>query len=166
MKEIYRKIKGYNNVYQVSNLGNVKSLKYGKERILKPHKLKISGYYQVALCKNGKTKGFKVHQLVAMAFIDHKPCRYKLVVNHKNFNKIDNKVGNLEIVTQRENTNKKHLNSSSKHVGVHLNKKSKKWVSSIYTNGKQRHLGLFENEINAHWAYQAALHHNKQLTLK
>jgi hypothetical protein len=64
---------------------------------------------------------------------------------------------NLEIVTARENSNKKHLKSSSKYIGVCFEKESKKWVASISLKGKQKKLGRFDCEIKASEAYQNAL---------
>lgn len=93
MKEVFKDIAGYEGKYQVSNLGHVKSLKYGKERILRPGK-NGDGYLHVILCKNGKPKKYKVHRLVTQAFIpnpDNLPC-----VNHKDQNKKNNKASNLE----------------------------------------------------------------------
>lgn len=104
MKEIWRNIEGFEN-YQVSNLGNVKSLgnnKNKKEKILKPSK-NIAGYLQVWLRKDGKTYAKTIHRLVAEAFIpnpDNLPC-----VNHKDENKTNNKEVNLEFCTYEYNTN-------------------------------------------------------------
>ena len=108
MKEIWKDIKGYEGLYQVSNLGRVKSLErydsYNRkvdEKILKTKE--NLGYIYVNLHKNGIQKGYKVHRLVAEAFIpnpDNKPC-----VDHINTIKDDNRVDNLRWVTYEENMN-------------------------------------------------------------
>jgi len=156
MIEEFREIEGYDGVYQVSNLGRVKSLKFGKERILKKT-LSSDGSHTVGLHKDNKQKARTIHQLVAVAFLNHKPCGYKLVVNHINFDRTDNRVENLEIVTQRENANQKHLKSSSIYTGVCRSKQAKKWLSQITVNGKRKYLGYFTDEIEASNAYQTAL---------
>lgn len=97
--EEWRNIEGYDD-YQVSNLGRVKRLDVidslghlRKERILKSGK-DTKGYLRVSLWKNGKGKTFKVHRLVAQAFIDNP---YNLPqVNHKDENPSNNRVENLE----------------------------------------------------------------------
>lgn len=95
-KEEWRDIAGYEGLYQVSNLGNVKSLNYsrtGKEKILK-QKLNKNGYYSIQLCNNRIRKMYLVHRLVAQGFIlnpDKLPC-----VNHIDENKQNNCVDNLE----------------------------------------------------------------------
>lgn len=104
LKEIWKDVVGYEGLYLVSNLGNVKSLNYnrtGKEGILKPI-LDKDGYYCVNLSKNAKSKHIKVHRLVVEAFIGEIPTG--LVVNHINEIKTDNRLENLEICTIRENT--------------------------------------------------------------
>jgi len=157
--EIYKDIIGYEGMYQISNLGNVKSLpRKGspKEKILIP-KLINSGYLKVSLCKNKNVKNRTIHQLVAVAFLGHVPCGRILVVNHINFNKLDNRAVNLEVITFRENTNQKHIKSSSQYVGVYWKKDRIKWRASIYTNGKQKHLGYFNKEEEAHLAYEKEL---------
>jgi len=153
--EIWKEIDYYKD-YKISNLGNVKSLKFSKERILK-YNITKSGYCQVILCKNGKTKEKKIHQLVAIAFLNHNIRGHEVVINHKNFIKTDNRAENLELVTQRENTNRKHCKSSSEYVGVYWNKKLNKWQSSILINKKSKYLGVFNIEIDAHLAYQKEL---------
>ena len=105
MNEIWKDIVGYEGLYQISNLGRVKSLNYnrtGKENILSPG-LNNSGYYHVALCKNGKSKFSLIHRLVALSFIpnlDNKEC-----VDHINGNRLDNRVENLRWCTNKENCN-------------------------------------------------------------
>ena len=154
--EIFKDVKDQEGTYQVSNLGRVKSLKCGKERILKAN-VDSRGYLYVKLCKDRKTKNRTIHQMVAIAFLDHTPNGHKLVVNHKDFDRKNNKVENLEITTQRNNANKKHLKRSSKYVGVCWYKSSKKWMANIYVNGKRKHLGLFTNELEASEVYQSEL---------
>ena len=118
MEEVWKDVKGYEGYYQVSNLGNIKSLEriiensgthtgyYKiKERILKPRENKNrNGYYELSLRKDGKEKRFKVHRLVACAFIEN-PYN-KPEVNHIDGNKSNNCVFNLEWATSKEN--KKH----------------------------------------------------------
>ena len=105
-KEIWKDIKNYEGLYQVSNLGNVKSLNYshtGKEQILKPPTTK-AGYLRVYLYKEGKKrKRFLVHRLVAMAFLDNSDNLPQ--VNHKDENKKNNCVENLEWCTHTFNMN-------------------------------------------------------------
>lgn len=102
--EIWKDIKGFES-YQVSNLGNVKSLgndKTRKEKILKPNKLK-NNYLQVVLCKEGKRKYHLIHRLVAEAFI---PNPQNLVqINHRDEDKTNNTISNLEWCTAKYNNN-------------------------------------------------------------
>ena len=154
--EIYKDVIGYEGVYQVSNLGNVKSFKFNKEKQIKLYK-HISGYLIIGLRLENIRETRKVHQLVAESFLNHKRCGMELVVNHIDFNRTNNNVTNLEIITNKENCNRKHLKSSSKYTGVYWNKANNKWQSIIYLNGKLKHLGLFVDELEASKAYQKAL---------
>jgi len=163
MEEIWKEIKGFEELYHVSNLGRVKSIKKGRnrtEKILSPAKYKYLGVY---LFRDKKKIIKYIHQLVAESFLDHKPCGFKKVVNHKNFNKYDNRVINLEIVSQRENANKKHIKSSSQYTGVSWSNTNKAWVARIYTTKGSIYLGQYLNEIDAHNAYQDKL--KKELIL-
>lgn len=97
---MWKEITEYGGDYLVSNYGRVKSLKSNKELILKlvtHHK----GYYKAQLLKNNKKKAFFVHRLVAQAFIPNP--ENKLQVNHKDGDKKNNHVENLEWTTQSEN---------------------------------------------------------------
>lgn len=110
MAEIWKDIDGYEGSYQVSNLGRVRSLTRtvktrggtrqieAREKVV--HKMKI-GYVGVNLSLSGKNKLFYVHRLVAQAFIDNPTGKPQ--VNHKDFNRENNNVDNLEWVTYAEN---------------------------------------------------------------
>lgn len=107
MKEIWKDIEGYEGIYQVSNLGNVKS----NNKILKGRE-KENNYLQVSLYKDGNKNTQYIHRLVAEAFIENP--ENKEFVNHKNFNKKDNSVNNLEWVTRKENF--EHFHKSEKYL--------------------------------------------------
>lgn len=164
IKEEFRDIPNYDGLYQVSNLGRVKSLlkratngRIVKECILKPS-ISNNGYLRVTLCVGYERHYKTIHQLSAMTFLNHNlDGTQKLVVNHIDFNKLNNKVNNLEIVTNRVNSNRKHIKSTSEYIGVSWQKSSNKWHSQININGRSRSIGLFKNEIDAHNAYQNKL---------
>ena len=157
--EEWREVRGYEGIYEVSNLGNLKSL--ARKRVLNDKILKGGvdggGYLSVCLSKDRMLKTRLVHQLVAIAFLGHEPSGHKLVVNHINHNRQDNRVENLELVTQRNNANQKHLNSSSEHTGVCWQKRANKWHAQITIGGKRKHLGYFTDELEAAEAYQSKL---------
>ena len=161
--EEFKDIAGYEGMYQVSNLGRVKSLarkssagRNIQERIRKTP-INFHGYPMTILSKDAIRKTITVHQLVAIAFLGHIPKGKSVHINHIDFDRTNNNVKNLEITTPRENGNKKHLKSSSKYTGVCLHKATNKWSAQIYLNGKIKYLGLFKCEIAASVAYQKAL---------
>lgn len=113
MEEIWKDKKDYEGLYQVSNLGRAKSLdryvkgkghslQLKKGRILKPMK-DNNGYLKVLLSKNGKYTNYYVHRLVAEVFLPN-PNNYK-EVNHKDENKTNNVVTNLEWCDRKYNQN-------------------------------------------------------------
>lgn len=123
--EVWKQIIGYNNTYYVSNYGNIKSKgKIGKlptggnfkikEKILKPS-ITNWGYQRVVLQLNGIRKHVKVHRLVALYFLENP--ENKPEVNHKDGNKLNNHVDNLEWVTPKENEQHAYL------LGLKVNKK-------------------------------------------
>ena len=122
MYELWKDVKGYEGLYQVSNFGNIKGLakKHGhsnrKENIIKQFKNK-NGYYKVVLSKNGKQKNIEVQRIVAEAFLNKKNYKSylnedrtkidinKLQVNHIDEDKSNNKVNNLEWCSHKYNVN-------------------------------------------------------------
>lgn len=103
LKEIWKPIKEYEKLYEVSNFGNVRSIKRQgtKGNILKFGKRK-DGYLQVYLYKNGKGKNFLVHRVVMESFFKKNNL---LDINHKDENKTNNKLENLEYCTKKYNMN-------------------------------------------------------------
>ena len=139
MIEEWIPIKGYEGLYEVSNLGRVRSnpkIRDGKYRnefkILKP-RINYLGYYEICLSKNNNPDPRTIHELVAQHFIGERPN--KMVINHKNHNKLDNKISNLEYCTQKENVRKAIVMGNFRHKEIlqfDLNNNFiKKWFSSM-----------------------------------
>lgn len=112
MKEVWKDIQGYEGLYQVSNSGNVRSLdryvphktlgkKFCKGHMMSTH-INNAGYITVNLCKGNKYKSFDIHRLVAIAFLKRDDFS-NLEVNHKDENKQNNHVENLEWLTKTQN---------------------------------------------------------------
>ncbi len=166
MKEIYKDVLNYEGFYQVSNLGNVKSLSrkakssYGRFRPIQERIRKTlvdtNGYLRVSLSKEGNLKNKKVHRLVAETFL--KDAHKKgLVVDHIDNVKTNNREDNLQWITHRKNSSKDKKNTTSKYTGVSKNQKCNGWYARIRINGKQKYLGSFSNELEASKAYQREL---------
>lgn len=143
-KEEWRTIENYPE-YQVSSFGNVKSLKFGEERVLKQGI--CNGYCLVGLHKEGKRKNYFVHRLVATAFLpnpDNLPC-----INHKNEIKTDNCVDNLEFCTYQYNniygTKLERIskaNKGKKQSQEHIEKKVKSHQKTILQLSKSGNIIL------------------------
>ncbi len=159
MEEIWKDVVDYEGRYLISNTGRLKSiLKNRVEKLLKGS-LSKQGYWQYSLNWKEKNKYnvYTAHQLVSQSFLGHKVCGHKLVIDHINDNKLDNRVENLQIVTNRFNSHKTQGKYSSQYKGVYWRKDTKKWRARILINGKNKSLGFFINEYQAHLAYQNAL---------
>jgi len=167
--EIYKDIVGYEGLYQVSNIGNVKSMaakninnyNVGTERFKRLKKEKILKYYEdkrgymyVGLSKNGIVKPISIHRLVAITFNGHNPNNKDIVVDHINNIKGDNRKENLQSLTPRENATKDQPTGASIYFGVSYNKYKRKWRARIRLNGTRTDLGFYKKEIDAHYAYQ------------
>lgn len=139
--------------FQVSDLGRVKSLGKGiinsKEQIYSL--VNNKGYKRVKFSIKGKEKAFKVHQIVAMAFLGHIPDGMKSIIDHININKEDNRVSNLRIVSIRENninSIKRFENKESDHIGVRWHKTNKIWFTSITINKIRIHLTSSRKDVD------------------
>ena len=159
--EIWKPINGYEGIYEVSNTGRIKSLEreysnsgsYSgkikrKESIIKQNINRL-GYHVVTLSKNGVRKFHIVHRLVAFAFLEN-PNSFK-EVNHKDLNKSNNNVDNLEWCDRTYNINHfyHYSNKSSKYKGVSFSSERNKWVAYIDLNKKRFSLGRFDTEEEA-----------------
>lgn len=164
--EIWKDIIEFDGLYQISNLGRVKSLSRRivcgngftdkKETILKLSKTK-KGYLRANLCENYNRASYAVHRAVAIHFIEN-PNNLPQV-NHIDEIKTNNTVDNLEWCTNRQNIHhsKKRKKSSSKYVGVFWDKQLNKFRAQINYDGKTRSLGYFDNENDAHLKYEEKL---------
>jgi hypothetical protein len=166
VKEVWKDVPNYEGIYQVSNLGRVKSLyrvierknnkKYTvKGKMLSPG-LNTQGYEIVVLKDCGHSSTKRVHQLVAMAFLNHTPCGYDIVVDHIDNNPRNNCTENLQLISQRENASKDRRSKSGV-VGVYWYDKLNKWVARITIKNKQKHLGYFKCIKDAEKAYKVEL---------
>ena len=162
IEEIWVDVIGYEGLYKVSSLGNVKSLHRNKELILKID-VHNNGYCYIGLSKLGKLKNKLLHRIVWESFngasdldIDHK----------KEGNKSDNRLENLQTLDRRSNISKSKLNKikTSIYTGVWLRKGFNKWTGQIQINGKKISIGQFDTELEAYNSYQKLLlNHNQPL---
>jgi hypothetical protein len=153
-KSDWRTIHGYTD-YQINQFGEVKSLRRGKERILKPFlTCKVLGeyrYYAVKLCNKIGPKKFYVHRLMAMTFLNYDSNNKNLVIDHINNNSFDNNLENIQVITQRKNKSKDRINKTG-FTGV--KKSGIKYEANIYINKKCIYLGIYPTPEEAGQAYQ------------
>ncbi len=153
--EIWKDVPGHEGIYQASTFGRVKSLgnKFTKkEKILKQTESK--GYLLVTLCKNKKPYRWRVAQLIAVTFLNHVPNGLNDVVDHIDFNRLNNNINNLRIIKFRHNSSRQRLKSCDK-IGVHK-VVNVKYHATIRINNQIIRLGVFNNEQEAHIAYENA----------
>ena len=153
MQEHWKPIRGYKD-YLISDLGFIRSLKFGRLKNIIGYE--HNKYLSVKLRNNGISKSCNIHKLVAIAFLNHIPNGYDLVIDHINKDTLDNRVCNLRMITHRENVSRTKR-GSSKYTGVHWCNTGRRWHAKIQINKKRIHLGSFKNEIDAYNAYQKKL---------
>ena len=134
-KEIWKKIDWLIDDYEFSNFGRFK-----KNGVIKTFNITKSGYYMVSVKTIfGEQRSYNLHQLIAVAFLNHKIIPQGLVVDHINENKIDNNVNNLQLITISENTKK------GKKI---LFQKHKSFAKLIYEEKKCKwHVKIKHNQI-------------------
>lgn len=166
--EHWKDINGFEGLYAISSLGRVKALRKTiyyddgrvqtyKEYILKNSLMKI-GYVSITLTKNKIAKSMYLHRLLADAFIDN-PLGLSQV-NHKDGNRSNNALSNLEYTSNRENTSHGYLRSFNKlPIGVQKTKYNR-FKSVVWHNGVPKYLGTFDTPGEAHAEYKNFLENN------
>ena len=167
--ENWKDIQGYEGLYQISDKGTVKGLervlKYNatKTKIWKEKTIKTIvdhlGYCRVSLCKNGTVKPFKIHRLVATAFLSGEGH-----VNHIDGNKLNNNVSNLEFCTPKENNWHSFvsgLRPKKYHRTIICNETNETFKNQ---SALARHVGLSQPMVSAH--LRGVTKHIKKLTYK
>ncbi len=151
--EIWKQIPGYEGLYEVSNLGRVKSTKRnGTRGGVRSLQISPAGYPRLTLNNTYKAKVWNIHKLMQLAF-----DMGEGIVDHINRDRSDNRLENLRIVTARENA----LNSSSNNKlpgAYHFPRNKKKpWMSKIMIEGKEVYLGYYETAEEASEVYMEKL---------
>jgi hypothetical protein len=154
--EIWKNIKGYEGIYEVSNYGKIRNF---KTKFVLNTKPKPDGYYRFGLWKNGKQKYHYLSRLVFSSFCNE--SINGLEINHIDCNRSNNKFENLEITTSRENNChrwKTNGKKSSLYSGV-CKAYDNKFRAYIFIDNKQKSLGYYKTELEA---YQARVNFEKE----
>jgi hypothetical protein len=160
-KEIFKDVLGYEGSYQISNLGNIKSIKFNKDRMLKKH-ISNNGYEIITLHNKGKLKTHTIHRLLALAFIPNP--QNKPQINHIDGVKTNNVITNLEWATVSENTKHAFDNNLCKNgenhyfakldnnsvIEIFKSKLNIKQLSEIY---KVSVITIYKIKQKANWAH-------------
>lgn len=156
-QEEFLPIKGFEGLYEISNYGQLRNAR----KIMKTYMIN-SGYTAAKLVKNGQRTSVLIHRLVAEHFLQ--PVTNAKEVNHKNHEKTDNSVDNLEWVTSSQNKHHSYqagwneynepskgikLGNTSKYHNVLWDTNRKKWVGVVRHNSKNHHQKRFDNELDA-----------------
>lgn len=154
-EEEWRDVPNYIKKYQLSNLSRVKSLKrkifggkvfyFNKEKIMK-QQLGDEERLVCTLTKDAVQTKFKIHQLMGITFLGHTPCGFEKIVDHKNNNSLDNRLSNLQIITQLENV-RKDKNPLSGQNCVYFDKG--KYRIRFNYKGKRTNFGRFGSKKEA-----------------
>ncbi len=158
--EEWKPITGYEGIYEVSTMGRVCSVSFnntGRRGMLSPRKYP-SGYVMVALYKDKKRKNYRIHQLVWDHFGNRARILNRLDIDHINNIKTDNRLDNLQLLTNRENCSKRWQQSGKTlPTGVCYHKTKKKFIVRIQVGRKLIHLGYCKDPDIASDIYQKAL---------
>jgi len=152
--EIWKEIPEYPN-YKISTQGRIKSSWFSKSRIMK-QSIDGRGYKYVNLT-NDKPLRIVVHKLMALTFIKLDLYSDGLVIDHIDNNRTNNRITNLQLISQRENTSKDQKNRTSDYIGVFWDRTNRSWRARIRINGDSIALGTYKTEIDAAEAYKKAL---------
>lgn len=162
--EEWRDIPEYEGLYQASDLGRVKRLdRYknhssgkgtflSKEKIMKQTKAGV--YYSVGLYKDSDFRNYLIHHLVSIVFLNHKPNENNLEIDHKDNQKQNNTLSNLQLITSRKNSSKDRVNKSG-FTGI--KKISDRFQASIQYKGKLLNLGFFDTAEEASQKYNESV---------
>jgi hypothetical protein len=157
---MWRDIPGYEGIYQINESSTIKSLsrqsKRGKYIVTLKEKYLIThdngnGYLVISLSKNSKVKTHKVHQLMAITFLDYNK-QNKLVIDHIDNNSKNNSLYNLRVVLQNENCLSSNKQRKHSFQGICQTKNSQ-WTASIRINGKRKFLGNYNTPEEAQTVY-------------
>jgi hypothetical protein len=138
--EIWKDVIGYEGLYQVSNLGNVKSLIFKKEKILKPQ-LSTNKYLMLNLYKDKKLHRVLIHRIMYESFYGIRSCK-QYVIDHIDNNKQNNNLNNLQYISNRKNSSKDKT-SKSGHSNIYLNSGS--YLVRMRVNNIKKSIGTFKN---------------------
>ena len=143
--------------YGISKCGQVKNLKTGN---LLTSFVENGGYYRLNLYREDRKRNYResIHRLLAMTYMGYEPTDRKTVVDHINNNPSDNRLENLQIISQRLNSTKDKVRDLP--TGVQLNRNGKRYVAKISETHdgikRNHHLGTFDTIEEASSAYQKA----------
>lgn len=140
--EKWKPVLGYENNYEVSDIASVRNVSTGK--ILKP-RLMPNGYHSVSLCVSGKCTRYTLHRIVCEAFLGERPYGHE--INHKDGNKINNNLSNLEYLTPKENMHHaihtlkiQHVRGERVHTAKLTEKQVREIMGSLKNGGSTRRL--------------------------
>ena len=159
MKEIWKPVvlNGFDcsKNYEVSNFGNVRSLRYNKTRILSKYRTSNKEYYGVGIVIDGYQKSVLVSRLVYEAFEGQ--IKKGFVIDHKDSNPKNNNISNLQMITKRANCAKEKTLKSGLPAGVNIDKRWGVFIAKGWFNGKHINLGSYRCANLASIAYDIAV---------